>query len=72
MSNLNFSVARHSVMKNHVNNFVFDDKEYKYKIYAGSACTMPYCSCSSFVSAGKYDAQWCENCGHARSKHTGR
>lgn len=37
----------------------------------GSRCTAAHCSCPSFVTGGKNEAQWCENCGHARSLHSG-
>lgn len=36
---------------------------------AGTACREPGCSCSSFVVLDKHNSQWCENCGHLRSKH---
>ena len=36
----------------------------------GSKCTFQYCTCQSFKT-GPGEAQFCENCGHARSFHTG-
>jgi hypothetical protein len=30
-------------------------------------CTLSFCSCQRFVFAN--DAQFCDNCGHSRSKH---
>lgn len=39
---------------------------------AGYACRVPGCTCPSFKVAGRYDAQFCENCGHARSQHVPR
>ena len=41
------------------------------KLMAGSACTMPGCSCPSFRVLDKYNVQFCENCRHSRSKHCG-
>lgn len=38
-------------------------------IVSGSACRVQYCSCTSFVVGSRVDAQFCENCGHARSLH---
>lgn len=49
-----------------------EDKEHNENILCmpiAGPCSMPGCSCSSFVVGGKHDAQFCENCGHSRSKH---
>ena len=32
-------------------------------------CRMSGCSCTSFRGLDRHNAQFCENCGHARSQH---
>ena len=42
--------------------------EDNFKISCGG-CRVSGCSCTSFVVLNKHNAQFCENCGHARSQH---
>ena len=41
----------------------------EYLAMANGACREPGCTCKSFVVKDSQNAQWCENCGHARSRH---